>query len=90
MIYLTDDPDVVTWARRRVGVDALSLLEPTSESGSEPHLTSGHAAPGGTATSHPSHTHGDTRVDDWYWLRDQDDPDVIAYLEAENAYTSGA
>ncbi|HEX7169053.1 MAG TPA: S9 family peptidase [Acidimicrobiales bacterium] len=32
-------------------------------------------------------THGDVRVDDWYWLRDRDDPAVIAYLEAENAYT---
>lgn len=31
MIYLTDDPEVVTWARRRVGVDALSLMEPMSE-----------------------------------------------------------
>jgi oligopeptidase B len=31
--------------------------------------------------------HGDVRVDDWYWLRDKDDPEVIAYLEAENAYT---
>ena len=31
-------------------------------------------------------THGDERVDDWYWLRDRDDPEVIAYLEAENAY----
>jgi hypothetical protein len=31
MIYLTDDPEVVTWARRRVGADALSLLEPTAE-----------------------------------------------------------
>jgi hypothetical protein len=31
MIYMTDDPEVVTWARRRVGIDALSLLEPTSE-----------------------------------------------------------
>jgi hypothetical protein len=31
MIYLTDDPEVVQWARRRVGVDALSLLEPTAE-----------------------------------------------------------
>jgi oligopeptidase B len=27
------------------------------------------------------------RVDDWHWLRDRDDPAVIAYLEAENAYT---
>jgi hypothetical protein len=31
MIYLTDDPEVVTWARRRVGADALSLLEPTAD-----------------------------------------------------------
>jgi oligopeptidase B len=34
-------------------------------------------------------THGDERVDDWYWLRDRDDPAVIAYLEAENAYMEG-
>ncbi len=33
-------------------------------------------------------THDDTRVDEWYWLRDKDDPEVIAHLEAENAYTS--
>src|SRR5687768_5230373 len=27
------------------------------------------------------------RTDDpWAWLRDRDDPDTIAYLEAENAY----
>ncbi|MEY2567034.1 MAG: oligopeptidase [Actinomycetota bacterium] len=32
--------------------------------------------------------HGDERVDDWYWLRDKDDPEVIAHLEAENAYTA--
>ena len=25
-------------------------------------------------------------MDDWYWLNDRDDPEVIAYLEAENAY----
>ena len=31
-------------------------------------------------------SHGDRRTDDWYWLRDRDDPDVIAYLDAENAY----
>jgi oligopeptidase B len=32
-------------------------------------------------------SHGDERVDDWYWLRDRDDPDVRAHLEAENSYT---
>ena len=33
-------------------------------------------------------THGDTRVDDYFWLRDRESPDVIDYLEAENSYTS--
>ncbi len=31
--------------------------------------------------------HGDVRIDDWFWLRDKEDPEVIAHLEAENAYT---
>jgi len=30
--------------------------------------------------------HGETRVDDYFWLRDEDDPAVIAHLKAENAY----
>ncbi len=31
--------------------------------------------------------HGDTLVDDYFWLREKSNPEVIAYLEAENAYT---
>jgi oligopeptidase B len=31
--------------------------------------------------------HGTVRVDDYFWLRDRENPDVIAYLNAENAYT---
>src|SRR5262249_13728725 len=31
--------------------------------------------------------HGDERIDDWFWLRERANPDVRAYLEAENAYT---
>ncbi len=34
--------------------------------------------------------HGDTRIDPWYWLRDRDDPEVVAYLEAENEHTQAA
>ncbi len=30
--------------------------------------------------------HGDTRDDPYYWLRDRTNPEVIAYLNAENAY----
>ena len=31
--------------------------------------------------------HGDVFVDEYEWLRDKEDPEVIAYLEAENTYT---
>ena len=35
---------------------------------------------------HVLEAHGDRRVDPYYWLRDKQNPEVIAYLEAENAY----
>jgi oligopeptidase B len=31
--------------------------------------------------------HGDRRVDHYAWLREKENPEVIAYLNAENAYT---
>ncbi|MFO7591747.1 MAG: S9 family peptidase [Acidimicrobiia bacterium] len=31
-------------------------------------------------------THGDERIDEWYWLRERDDPEVLAYLRAENEF----
>lgn len=31
--------------------------------------------------------HDDTRVDNYYWLNERENPEVIAYLEAENKYT---
>jgi oligopeptidase B len=31
--------------------------------------------------------HDDVRVDNYYWLNQREDPEVIAYLEAENEYT---
>ncbi|HZK72597.1 MAG TPA: S9 family peptidase [Clostridia bacterium] len=32
-------------------------------------------------------THGDRRIDPYYWMREKGNPEVIAHLEAENAYT---
>ncbi|MEA5582361.1 S9 family peptidase [Nodularia harveyana UHCC-0300] len=32
--------------------------------------------------------HGDRRTDKYFWMRDLDNPEVPAYLEAENAYTA--
>lgn len=31
--------------------------------------------------------HGETRIDNYYWLRDRSNPKVIKYLENENSYT---
>jgi oligopeptidase B len=31
--------------------------------------------------------HSDLRVDDYFWLREKDNPDLIRHLEDENAYT---
>jgi oligopeptidase B len=34
--------------------------------------------------------HGDRRIDPYYWLREKDNPEVKAYLEAENRYADVA
>jgi oligopeptidase B len=44
-------------------------------------------APAAPRVPHPTDVHGDTREDDYFWLRDKTSPEVAAYLEAENAYT---
>ncbi len=49
-----------------------------------PHVPEPPAAPR-RAGAHVAH--GDIRPDDWQWLANRDDPEVIAYLEAENSYT---
>jgi oligopeptidase B len=43
-------------------------------------------APTAPRRPHEITRHGDTRVDPYYWLMDRDSPEVIAHLEAENAY----
>jgi oligopeptidase B len=35
---------------------------------------------------HRTKIHGDTLRDDYFWLREKENPAVISYLEAENAY----
>jgi oligopeptidase B len=34
--------------------------------------------------------HGETRIDDYFWLRDKENPEVARYLEAENAYADAS
>ncbi|MBX9626950.1 MAG: S9 family peptidase [Gemmataceae bacterium] len=46
------------------------------------------APPAAKPIPHRTELHGDTRVDDYFWLREKTNPEVIKYLEAENAYTA--
>ncbi|HTL47819.1 MAG TPA: S9 family peptidase [Verrucomicrobiae bacterium] len=44
-------------------------------------------APAAKKIPHASQVHGLTLTDNYHWLRERGNPEVIAYLEAENAYT---
>jgi len=37
---------------------------------------------------HKLEQHGDVRIDDFFWIKDKTNKDVLKYLEAENAYTA--
>ena len=42
--------------------------------------------PVATVVPHALEMHGQQRIDPYYWLNEREDPEVIAYLEAENEY----
>ena len=44
------------------------------------------APPKATIRPHEMTMHGHTRVDNYYWLNERENPEVLAYLEAENQY----
>lgn len=44
-------------------------------------------APIATEKPYAMTLHGDTRTDNYYWLRERENSEVINYLKAENAYT---
>ncbi len=59
---------------------AMNLTEMTD-------LTQNPKPPVAEPRPHCCEVHGDICRDDYYWLRERDDVDLLAYLEAENAYT---
>jgi len=49
--------------------------------------TNGLVAPLAQKKPFPMTIHNHTRIDDYYWLNDRENPEVIDYLNAENTYT---
>lgn len=45
-------------------------------------------APAAKRIPHPTTQHGQVLADDYFWLREKSSPEVIEYLNAENAYTA--
>lgn len=48
--------------------------------------SSGPVPPAARVQPHELTKFGLTRVDDYFWLREREDPEVLSYLDAENAY----
>lgn len=74
-----------------LGCLTLSLLLPACSAPRTAALDST-ASPPPIAEKRPKTitVHGDSRVDDYFWLRDKTDPKVMEYLKAEDAYADGA
>ena len=60
------------------------VATPDATAGQEPARP---VPPAAQRARHERTHHGDTVVDEYAWLADKDNPETIAYLEAENAYT---
>ncbi len=54
---------------------------PVRDSGSEPE------PPIARPVARVQTVHGESRIDEYHWLRNREDPEVLAHLEAENRYT---
>lgn len=76
-------PELLDLAR----VAAVALLAAGSVIGAATQATAQTAA-GPMAPREPRDVtvHGDTRIDDWFWMRQRDDPRLLPHLQAENAH----
>jgi len=73
--------------RIRVSLLAATALTMSNIAFAEPAMTAP-TPPATVKKPHVTKIHGDTLVDNYFWLREKSNPDVIAHLEAENAYAA--
>ncbi|QOJ27957.1 MAG: S9 family peptidase [Ignavibacteriales bacterium] len=72
----------------RIWQTVILLLVLFSHSYSQKKETDLTKPPSAKKTAKELTAHGDTRIDHYYWLNNREDPEVISYLDAENAYTA--
>jgi len=71
----------------RPGIALVALVFPSALFGIDPKAAT---PPEAKRETHSYVLHGDTIADDYFWMKDKKNPEVIKYLEAENAYTAAA
>ena len=75
-------------ALKPIALSALSLLVLSACNNTQNNKTD-LAAPIAKKVPFEMTHHGNTRIDNYYWMRDDErkDPEILAHLEAENSYT---
>jgi len=69
--------------------NSLATISIVAVTASAPHLTAQDLTPPiAKIVARIDTIHGDVRTDNYFWIREKSNPEVIAYLEKENAYTA--
>lgn len=66
---------------------ALAMFFLTALAAAEPIRATAAKPPIAKKVEHLTDLHGEKLIDHYFWLRDKKSPEVLGYLEAENAYT---
>lgn len=82
--FATSDKDTIP----QQTTQEVGMKESQSDSHSDSLLDKEPQPPVAKKVAHEMTIHGDTRVDHYYWMRDDSrtDPEILSHLEAENAY----
>ncbi len=71
---------LLAFALSCAGTTGVTAVQPRSEAAATL------AAPRAAKRPTVLRAHGEARTDEYYWLNERENPEVLAYLEAENAY----
>ena len=76
----------------RLSLVLLSLLAAacTPKPPPAPPVPEGPTAPDAPQRAHTHTEHDVERADPYYWMKEREDPELIPYIEAENAFTSAS
>jgi oligopeptidase B len=84
LLALIINTGILTMAQTQTTDPATPSTQPTDTA----TTSSAPAPPVAKKIPRTSTVHGTTLSDDYFWMRDKKNPEVISYLEAENAYTA--